>query len=139
MKPGLNFLNELKSKYPNRNIGYGTAFQIGQAAVILVYDENDGKGQYVDLCSIIADEKGNGAGSRTLQILLQHADKHSVSITLYARAMDGKISSTDRCIKWYTRHGFKIEGKRGKWIPDPKLNEEDHVGADMTRDPQKAA
>ena len=57
------------------------------------------------LSSIRALEKGKGAGSRVLDLILRIADKHGVGVGLIPSAYD-RVTMR-RLRRWYTRHGFR--------------------------------
>lgn len=137
MKPGEAVLERLTKADDQRNHGRGYAYQIGNVSVVIEYDPDEDAGQFIDVKSIISKTQGNGQGTLALATLTGLADQYGAILTLYARAMDQKPQSTKRCIAWYQRHGFQIEGEhplRGTFQTDEI--DEDHIGADMWRRPQ---
>ena len=133
--PGQDMLSELKAHYAWHLVACGYFFQMGPVAVILQTPQN-APASYLDLVLIEVANKGFGAGSIALIQLIGLADKHRVTLCLYARAMDGKPKSTQRCIGWYARHGFKVENANPFTIEnDDDLPDFDHLGRDMWRDP----
>ena len=134
VKPGAALLSKLTTSAEPLNEKTNASYEIGDVSVIIEYDDEEDEGQFIDIKSIIAKSQGRGDGTRALRTLTQLADEHGAVLTLYARAMDQKPHSTQRCIAWYKRHGFKFEGEYplpGKFAPD--LIDEDHHGADMWR------
>ena len=133
---GERFIAALKGKHPSRDTRYGMIFQIGDVEVILKHNPRESNGRDVELHSIISGRKSQGQGSAVLSGLTRLADQYDIILSLYARAMDGKPTSTKRCVEWYRRHGFTMENARNdNWQPYVDGAEADHIGADMWREP----
>ncbi len=58
-------------------------------------------------------EKGKGKGRKVLQILVDLADKHHVSLRLEVH----EDSVSDFLEEWYQRHGFEATGEYGDYGP----------------------
>lgn len=105
----------------------GFDLEVGNATLTLRPD-----GDFLDLSMIESFEPG--AGSAAMSRLVDLADRHGVTIDLYAKGFDRV--PTDKLVGWYQRYGFEIPGKQkvptGKALADP-----DHIGVDMTRAPRR--
>lgn len=116
--------------------GEGTHIRFCRTNMLLRYDEDDADGEFVDVIALSAARQGQGDGTQCLRMLTGMADLFGVKLTLYARSMDNKPSSTDRLRAWYLRHGFKQCGDYNLPESDPDEVDDDHIGYDLFRDPQ---
>lgn len=65
----------------------------------------------VHLHDVLSLEPNKGHATRTMGVLKKLADKHSVTIDLFAKAYSNSpshITDTEQLVQWYQRLGFEI-------------------------------
>lgn len=91
---------------------------IGGAAVEVSPSINHENGIW--LKSIRSIDPGKGEGAKVLMKLTNLADKHGVSI--HGKAVPfGSGMSKEKLVKWYERHGFKVDGDSFEYTPEKPI------------------
>lgn len=75
------------------------------ATLSLLCDSNNALA--IGSINVDADKRSEGIGGKILSMLVEYADKHSVTLTLYARSYDKSPISSERLARWYESFGFK--------------------------------
>lgn len=99
-----NFMDELRSTTEAHPWNPRTRIINGNVSV-----EASAVGDRIHLHDIVSHAPRSGAGTAALNHLKSLADKHGVELEGVAKAYTdegGRISSSKRLKKWYTKHGF---------------------------------
>lgn len=94
--------------FPNREIGFKMKFSDDCAVKFLIKKSDDPNSVILSLITTTETEecRGKGYGSRTMEKIVNLADKHSVSIHLIASPSGEMKMSEDELRSWYSRFGF---------------------------------
>lgn len=79
---------------------------------------NDGKGMIITRINVPQKDRGKRFGTQLLNMILEDADKGSVTLFLEIGSSDGL--STEQLEAWYERHGFSRMPGQYIWKRSPK-------------------
>ena len=67
----------------------------------------------VHLDEVRALRPSKGEGTKAMRFLVELADKHSVTLTLFPMPFGNEKMDTDDLVRFYRRHGFRFESEQG--------------------------
>lgn len=120
--PSLAFLDEVWANTTAHPFTRGQRV-VGDYGVVEVRRDVDNRDTTVHISDILSLTKGKGDGNRLLHWLCELADRHGVTLTLFAKAYmtgdfaKGRPKSKDLAA-WYGRNGFVK--KQGQMVRPPK-------------------